>query len=457
MNTTFQNSNHPKILLNQLKKSEGLPFHDVLPAEKITKYMGDGYIRDRVFSLEITLWGFLSQVLSDDKSCQAAVARVIAFFAAQGKVTPSANTAAYSKARTRLPESTISSLAKESAEQLEKQAPKQWLWRDRQIKLVDGSTLFMPDTTENQIAYPQCKNQKPGLGFPIARMVAIISYATGVILDVAISQCFGKGAGEHSLLRQLMRAFKPGDIALGDSYYASFFLIAAFVKLRVDVAFPMFTARNYDFRKGHRLGKKDHTVEWHKPQKPQWMSHDEYETFPSRILIREVAIDGNRKGFRTQPRIIVTTLIDARCVSKEDLKMLYDYRWCVELDLRAIKDTMRMGILRGKTPSMVRKEIWMHILAYNLIRKVIAQAAFIYNKKPRQFSFKVCLQAIMAFRCYGILIESKNEMYMALLKAITYKVVGNRPGRSEPRRLKRRPKNYSLLVRPRYHYHKGLA
>ncbi len=456
-NNIFLNTNHPKSVLSCLKSTDDLPFRNILSSEVISKNIGDYTFRDRCYSLDITLWCFLSQVLSDDQSCQAAVARVIAYFASQGKNAPSANTAAYSKARSRLPEELISNLAKESATQMEDASPSSWLWREKHIKLIDGSTLFMPDTFENQAEYPQMKNQKPGLGFPIARIVAIISYVTGAILDLAVGRCFGKGAGEHALLRQLIHVFKPGDIALGDCYYGSYFLIATLMQLHVDVVFPLHNRRNHDFRKGTRLAKKDHVIQWKKPQKPEWMSIDEYNGFSDAILVREVEIKNERKGFRSQSRIIVTTLLDSKCVGKHDLEIVYGYRWSVELDLRSIKDTMRMGILRGKKPTMVRKEIWMHILAYNLVRKIMAQSAYAYNRKPRELSFKLALQVVGAFRYIGEFAESKHKVYGQLLKAIAYKRVGNRTGRCEPRRLKRRPKNYPLLLKPRHHYHKAVA
>jgi hypothetical protein len=185
---------HPKTILNQIKSTDSLPFKDIFSTEKISKSIENCNFRDRFFSPDITLSGFLSQALNEDKSCQAAVARIIAFYTSLGKKIPSANTAAYTKARSRLPEIVIANLAKENAEQLEKQVPSHWLWRERNIKLIDGSTLFMPDTPENQATYPQSKSQKPGLGFPISRIVAIISYATGAVLDLAIGPCSGKGA-----------------------------------------------------------------------------------------------------------------------------------------------------------------------------------------------------------------------------------------------------------------------
>ncbi len=223
------------------------------------------------------------------------------------------------------------------------------------------------------------------------------------------------------------------------------------MQMGVDVVFPMHGARDNDFRCGKRLGKKDHLVEWEKPQKPEWMGQETYERFPKRITVREVAVVSGRPGFRSRTRVIVTTFLDSKQVSKFDLEELYNHRWIVEINLRSIKDVMQMGILRGKTPEMVRKEIWAHLLAYNLVRKIIAQSANRYSKKPRELSFKLALQMIYAFRQAGIFCD-KSETYYCLLKAIAYKTIGNRPGRIEPRRVKRRPKPFPKLQMARHLY-----
>jgi len=456
MNTISLAANHPKSVIKQLNGTESLPFTEILSVTNILDSLQDINNRDRIFTPDIVILGFLSQALSADKSCQAAVARIIAFLLSQGKKAPSANTAAYSKARSRLPENALSNLAKTSAKQMEADVPSAWLWRERHIKLIDGSTVFMPDTKDNQIAYPQSRCQKAGLGFPIARILGILSYATGTILDIAVGPCRGKKTGELALLRQLMHVFNPGDIVIGDAAYTSFFLIALFMQLKVDVVFPFNHARNCDFRRGQRLGKKDHLVKWGKPQRPEWMGQETYDAFPNEITIREVKIQNERRGFKSKSRIVVTTFMDSNNVTMKDLETLYGYRWHIELDLRSIKDTLHMGILRGKSPSMVQKEIWAHILAYNLIRKVMAQAAYIHKQNPRALSFKLALQLINAFKQTTILADKRKDIYEDLLRLIVCKKVGNRAGRCEPRRLKKRPKNFPLLMKPREHYH-GVA
>lgn len=456
-NSILSDINHPKSALSQLKKMEGLPFHEVLSSEIIKESIETLEYRDRVFSPDITLWTFLSQVLDDDQSQQAAVARVIAFFLSQGQKPPSANTSAYSQARSRLPEDLLISLTKKSALILEGASHPNWKWKGKAVKLIDGSTVSMPDTVENQNVYPQPSFQKKGIGFPLARILSVTSFSTGAVLNLAIDAYSGKGTGEHSLLRKIIDTFEPGDIALGDAYYPSFFLLAMLIQCGVDAVFPIHSSRIRDFRRGKRNGKKDHTVQWKKPYKPDWMTQEFYQEFPDTITMREVAVTNNRPGFRSKSRVLVTTLLDTKKISKQDLAELYDYRWLIELDLRSIKETMHMGILRGKTPEIVRKEIWAHLLAYNLIRKIMAQAAVLRDVKPRELSFRLAVQMINSFRGAGLLLEYDQDVYLNLLIAIGYKKIGKRPNRQEPRMVKRRPKAFGWLKKPRNYYRRKTA
>jgi len=453
---TFSNTSHPKSILTELKFAKGLPFSEMLSSESIAKSIANIEYRERIFSPDVVLWMFLSQVLDNDQSLQAAVTRGIAFFLSHDKEAPSPNTAAYSKARTRLPEELLSSLVKGSGEQLKKETPDTWLWKGRHVNLLDGLTLSMPDTPENQEIYPQPDSQKAGVGFPIARIVAITSCSTGAILDFAIGAYSGKMTGEHALLRQLIHVFEAGDVALGDAYYASYFLMASMINKSVDAVFPIHGSRDCDFRSGKRLGKKEHIVEWIKPQKPEWMDQETYDSFQDTIAIRELTIHNENKGFQTKSRVIVSTFLDSKEITKTDLTTLYSLRWRIELDFNSIKETMRMGILRGKTLEMVRKEIWVHLLAYNLIRKVMAQSAFIHNKNPRELSFKLALQSIESFRDANIFSEKSAKIYMHLLKMIAYKKVGNRPNRSEPRVVKRRPKRFPRMQKAQKFYRRSL-
>lgn len=457
INTTKTAINHVKSVTQSLQSSQELPFTNVLSTQILASQLGDMPYRERIFSPDVVVFGFLSQVMGADQSCQSAVAQIIAHSGSNGQDLPSANTSAYCQARARLPVEVLSGCAQEIAHELEQLVPSEWLWRGRHIKMPDGSTISMPDTEANQALYPQPDSQKDGVGFPIARVVVVNSLSTGAVLDIAIAPYSGKKTGEHALLRQLLHNFVSGDIVLGDEYYGSYFLMATLMQMGVDCVFPQHNARKTNFRKGKRLGKKDHVVQLKKPVQPDWMDAQTYANVPDTIMIREVQITYSRPGFKTISKIMITTFTCRKDVSAADLSELYGYRWFVELDLRSIKDVMRMDILRGKTPSMVHKEIWAHLLAYNLVRKIMAQSAVLHNNIPREMSFKLALQMMNAFRQAGILHESGNEIYLGFLKAIAYKQVGNRPGRNEPRMIKRRPKSTPRLQKHRDLYRKKAA
>ena len=299
--------------------------------------------------------------------------------------------------------------------------------------------MTLPDTAANQQQYPQQKIQQPGLGFPVARIVGIVCLSSGAILHAAMGAYQGKGASEHALLRQLMDSFEPGDVVLADRYYCSYFLIALLMAKGADVVFQQHASRQTNFRTGQKLGARDHIVAWQKPKLiPDWMTPAQYESFPNEINMREVKA-GNR--------ILVTTLLSDKITSKFALTELYKQRWHVELDLRNIKTVLGMETLHCKTPDMNEKEMWVYFLAYNIIRLLIAASAAKADMLPRHISFKHTLQIWLAR-------HSQHAAYDAhdtdtLLMLIAQQRVGNRPGRIEPRNLKRRPKAFPLLMKPR--------
>lgn len=283
-------------------------------------------------------------------------------------------------------------------------------------------------------------------------MVGVFSLSTGALLDISMARWSGKGTGEHALLRQLLHVFKPGDIMIADQYYASYFLIATLMQMGVDVVTPQHASRDSSFLKGKRFGHGDHLVEWKKPVKPSWMREDEYSRLPEKIIVRETRVTLHNPGFRDKNMVLVSTLVDAKEVTVDDLCELYGFRWFVELDLRSVKDVMRMEILRGKTPTMVKKEVWAHVLAYNLVRKLMLKAAMRYQESPRAMSFKLALQMISAFRQAGCLSESEQEVYTELLKALVSKKTGKQSRPSQPRVVKRRPKAFQRMQKHRAEY-----
>jgi hypothetical protein len=410
---------------------------------------------DRIFTPLVTLWVFLEQVLSADHSCRAAVARLIAHRVSQGLAPCSSETGAYCQARKRLPERFFSAVARLVGQNLDAQAEPGWLWKGRRVCLFDGSTVSMPDTQENRKEYPLTYNQKPGTTFALARIGAIISLSCGAILDLGICRYAGKGQGEVSLLRRLLDTLRPGDVLLGDRLMSNWLGIYLLKQRGVDTVSRLNTAnRSVDFRRGTRLGEDDHLVVWKKPTSIRSVDRATYQSLPDSITVREVRFRVEQRGFRSRSIVVVTTLLDSQQVSREDLAGLYRERWNNELDLRSIQVTLQMDLLRCKTPELVRKEIWTHVLAYNLIRTVMAQAAAKAGVSPRSISFKATLQVLEAFRP---LIASQAHrgaghratLYQPILRAIAVHRVGDRPDRFEPRMAKRRPKRYDRLTKPR--------
>lgn len=445
-----------RFLRRQFLQDGDLPFSNVLSEKLVAQALTaiDAFWMDRIYSPLVTLWVFLGQVLSADHSCRAAVARLIAHRISRGQRPCSAETGAYCQARKRLPEEFFSEVARQTGCALESNVEPDWLWKRRRVLVYDGSTVSMPDTPENQRAYPQPAAQKPGVGFPLARIAAFFSLSCGAVLDLGICRYAGKGQSELGLLRALWNILLPGDVMLADRLMCSWTEMVMLKERGVD-SVTRLSKRKADFRRGKRLGKGDHIVKWPKPRKPRSIDRETYNSLPEFLTIRETRVQVEQPGFRTQTIIVATTLLDAEEISKSDLAQLYRARWSAELDLRSLKQTMQMDVLRCKTPELVRKEIWTHILAYNLIRTIIAQAATKHGIDPRSISFKGAIQSLEAFQPL-IAIQGQHDsafrtiLYQQLLDAIATHRVADRPDRFEPRRKKRRPKPYDRLMKPRH-------
>ncbi len=438
---------------DSLDAAQGLPFHEILSATMVEQALAAEGVEsnDSIFTPFLTLCTFLSQVWDPDHSCRAAVARVIVFLAITGRKPCSEHTGAYGDARRRLPLEVIVHLVRQTAREAEDRASPDWLWKQRRIVLADGSTVSMPDTTRNQRVFPQSHSQGVGLGFPLARLVVLISLATGLVRDLAVGPYAGKETGETALFRQLWDRLEAGDVVLGDRYFASFFGIAGLSQRGVNSLFRMHQCRRYDFRRGRRLGIEDHVVTWFKPERPDWMDEETSAQMPGQLTVRELRFKVEHRGYRVNEIVLVTTLRDSELDSKEELADLYLKRWHIELDLRSIKDVLQMDVLRCRSPEMVEKEIWMHLLAYNLIRGGVTEAARAHQKQPRHLSFKGALQTMTAFHeslrtATG---EQRDRLWALMLKAIAGHRVGNRPGRVEPRANKQRPKPQKFLTEPR--------
>jgi hypothetical protein len=450
-----------QVQVKSLRNAEALPYHELIDGEIVKAALEEEGLRFRVrvYTPLITLWAFMTQVLHLDHSCRKAVRSLIAFLVSEGQPQISADTSNYCKARKRLPLSFIVRLVRKLGELLESEVLADWLWNGREVHIVDGSSASMPDTPANQRAYPQPAGQKAGVGFPLARIVAIISLATGAVLDLAIGPCKGKRTGETSLLRTLLRRMKAGSILLADRSFASYFGIAQLLQQQMDGVFRMHQRRKIDFHRGRCLGVTDHLVRWQKPaESPEWMDEATYALMPADMFVRELQYKVAQAGYRVHQITLVTTLLDPVAYTSEDLARLYLERWNVELDLRSIKIVMQMDVLRCKSPDMVDKEIWVHMLVYNVLRRHMVTAAAENDAAPRELSFKGTLQALTAFRDPLRTADPtrRSELWRAMFAAIAYDRVGDRPGRVEPCAKKRRPKQYDLLNTTRDEAHKRL-
>jgi len=445
------------MIANSFLHTPGLPFASVLDAESIQRAFREEealFGQEDIFSTQIVVWSFLAQTLRDGKgvACAAAVADIAAYLLQTGQRPPSGDTGDYCRARAKLKLTALQRLVRESAGQLEPQVDRSWLWKGLHAKLVDGFTFTMPDTPENQEAFPQIGAQRPGVGLPIARACAVLSLATACVCDMAIGPYEGKKTGENALLRGLLDTFEENDVVVFDRHYCSFMMLALLSQRGLHVCARLHQRRHSDFRRGRRLGPGDHLITWTRPEKPpQWMSKEQYDQIPETLTLREVQFHVAVPGCRSKTITIITTLTDPKAYGREELAELYGFRWNAELDIRQIKQTLHLDHVRCKSPEMVRRELWVTLLAYNLIRKVIATSAAVHGKPPRHLGFTRACQSILAswmiFSTGSC--RDPQAMHTMLLAHIAANEVANRPGRIEPRVLKRRRHRYPLMQRPR--------
>ena len=428
---------------SQLRNSDAYSFFNLLTGPALFDQVESllPQHRERRFPPTETLSMFLAQALSADRSCQKAVDAAAIKRLAAGLAPCSTHTGAYCRARLRLPMRMVNTLAEYVGQCVSARAPDAWHWRGRPVRLVDGTTVRMPDTPANQAAYPQPRTQKPGLGFPLCRMVGLVCLGSGAVLNAAVGRYQGEGGDEQSLLRSILDTLERGDLLLGDAFYATYFLLCALRERGIDAVFEQNGSRQRttDFRLGQRLGMRDHLIVLPKPAtRPAWMSQNDYEQAPQSLSVRELRIGG---------KTLVTTLLCPKHTDKTALKLLYRSRWHVELDLRNIKTTLGMERLSCQTPAMAIKEIWVYLLAYNLIRLMMAQAASLADRLPRQLSFKHTVQIWIAWTQHIHRID--HDKLRGLFVLIAQQHVGERPGRIEPRAVKQRPSLYPLLTKPR--------
>jgi hypothetical protein len=436
-------------------QDQDLPLAEVLTEADVARIFAEekvsfGKLARSLWTPALTLWAFLWQVLSPDQSCRQVVANVLLSLALTHD-PDNIDTSLYCRARAKLPPAVLRRLALHVGHGLEKASPEDWLWKGRHVQLVDGSTSRLPDTDENQEAFPQPTSQKKGLGFPLIRWVVLLGLATAAIQGFAYGPYAGKETGENALFRQLLDQLQRGDIVLADRYYCSYFMVALLQSNDIDVVVRLHQRRKYDFRQGEALGEGDHIVVWYRPERPEWMSEELYALVPQTLRMREIIRRVDQPGHRVKELVIATSLLDAQEYEADEIVQLYSKRWHVELDIRSLKGTLGMSDLRCKSPFMVERELWAHILAYNLVRKVGAQVAQQMKVSPRSVSFKATKQAILGGWQGTTQLQGAAYVRVAkvMLKILRKQKVGHRPGRCEPRAVKARPKPHKLLTEPR--------
>ena len=443
--------------LSELKQKTftqlGECFGQFIPKQYLHPAESGALSRRRLFSKENTFWAFLSQVLDADGGCQEVVRKLQAFSAMKSKALPSSSTAAYCQARKKLEISDLEAILKYTSDRLQSTNEIVGL-QGRHVVVVDGTGLSMPDTKENQQVWPQQKHQNPGCGFPQAALCACFSLQTGGLLSHELGN---KKSHELPMLRKQWGTFKPGDIFLGDKGFCSFFDIYSFKKMGVDSVVTL--ARRMpvaEMESVKILGKDDLLIHWKKPRRNKASSYskEDWRGLPKNLLLRQIKVTVNQPGFRVKKFYIITTLLDAEDYPANEIADLYYQRWDVELFFRDIKTTMGMDILRCKTPDMVRKEILMHLIAYNCIRCLMLEVANRQKVKASRISFKGSIQALRQWEPHlnqgNITRQKQNDLINLLYESIAGKINPYRPGRSEPRAVKRRPKPFQSLTAPRH-------
>jgi hypothetical protein len=419
-----------------------------IPRQQIARLRCCGQ-RQRVFTPLTTFWSFLSQVLSPAQPCRETVRQIQAALRRRCKSSISSATSAYCQARRRLPEALLEEAWQAIASQLSTASSSAMHWMGLRVAVVDGTTVSMPDTAENQAVWPQAHAQKPGCGFPVMKLVSLFSLATGAAHALATGNLHNN---EHVLLRRLWSILTSDfDVLLGDRLFGSFATFGALRCCRLHGVFRLHQRRKIDWRRGRRLGKFDRLVCWPKPRKLSWWLP---QPVPDSITVRILKVCVPIAGFRTHVLYLATDLLDPRQFPACQLAELYRRRWQVELFFRQIKSTMHMDILRCMSPEMIRRELHMHLIAYNFIRALMLQAALTSDTPLCRISFKGTCDTLRQWAPHLASVAAIPTLYRrlfcSLLQTIAEDSVPLRPNRSEPRAVKRRPKNYQRLTKPRH-------
>lgn len=425
-------------------------FGEIVPASLLAQDGQRENSRRRAYTIEVTFWAFLWQVVNAGSSCRKVVRQLQGFFKFYYDESIDEQDGAYCQARKRLPQAKLQSIFRKVATSAEQRTASQPQWKGRTVKFVDGTTVSLPDTPKNQTFFPQPSNQKPGCGFPVMKLVGLFSLASGALIDYVTGSLHDS---ELQLFRKLIDWFQPGEIMLSDRHFSDYATLATLSDREADAVCRLHQGRRSDFRQGRSIGPHERLITWKKPQqRPKTLTPEQWKNLPEELTLRMVKFKIHEKGFRPKEIILITTLLDPDEYPLQDLAELYLRRWRIELHLRDIKTSMGMEVLRCKSPDLVYKELQMHLIAYNLIRCLMIEAAAIHDVDLERLSFKGSLDSVCRFSpriAQSTTKKKKKELLNQLLETLAKDLVPDRPNRQEPRAQKRRPKPYQFLTRHR--------
>ena len=449
--TQFQEKLHPlrRSTLSELSHV----FEGLIPLGKLSRNESGAHSRTRIYSRSVSFFGFLHQVLSPATPCREVVRKVQSFCSEKKLPLPDSDNGAYCRARSKLDDKLLDTIHEHVRKKVQQRVLNDQRWKGREVKVIDGTGITLPDTPENQKEFPQPSRQLPGCGFPVIKVVACFCLASGALLKWVETEL---KRHESRILVKFIEFFSPGDVVLTDRGFSSYGNLAALWIKDVDAVMRAHQARKLDYRKGKVLGPMDRLIEWSKPQRPKGWDKDHWASLPAVMTLRIVRIRIEVKGFRVREYDLVTTLLDASNYTADDLAELYFRRWSVELFFRHIKTTMGMEMLRCKTPKMVRKELRMFIIAHNLVRALMQEAANLYQCDLTRLSFKGTVDTLRQFS-YAIYAtkdepRTRSRIIDEMLLVIASEKVPLRENRSEPRALKKRPKPFQRLMCHRHDF-----
>lgn len=435
---------------HSLSQLESL-FDEAIPHTLLTRAKEGANSRERIFSTRVTFWAFLAQVLRKD-CCRAAVRLVQARRQMLGQAEISADTSAYCRGRLRLSMEVLQKIEKRVVSHLQRLCPQGNFWKGREVLVVDATSASMADTAANQFEFPQSGAQKRGCGFPVVQLVGLFCLAGGALIKFARTEI--KAHELSVFVLELLDNLKRGQVLLGDRAYGTYACLALLMGRGVDGVFRLHQARRVVRAEVKLTGLDDRLVRWTKPRKgPVYLGVQEYAQLPPTLILRQIRFRLEQSGFRSREIVLITTLLDEEAYTAEDLMELYLRRWAVELSFRDIKTTLGMDILGGHSPAIVQRQITMHLIGYNLLRTLMLEASIRHKVPVHRLSFKGSLDTVRHWSEIIDKVREKPRLRQQAIEQMLFIIASDqlleRPRRSEPRAVKRRPKGYQLLNRPR--------